>query len=72
MADFRKELAEKKVDAKLASIKPQLDGVDPAIYEQVRETQLAKMMDELPEEDVLSYALFPQVAEEFFKKNGRF
>ena len=72
MADFRKELAEKKVDAKLASIKSQLDGVDPAIYEQVRETQLAKMMDELPEEDVLSYALFPQVAEEFFKKNGRF
>ena len=72
MADFRKELAEKKVDAKLASIKPQLDGVDPAIYEQVRKTQLAKMMDELPEEDVLSYALFPQVAEEFFKKNGRF
>ena len=65
-------LSEKKVDAKQESIKPQLDGVDHAIYEQVRETQLAKMMDELPEEDVLSYALFPQVAEEFFKKNGRF
>ena len=71
MDDFRKELAGKKVDLKLASIRSQLDSVDPAIFEQVRASQLEKVMAEIPEEDVLSYALFPQVAEAFFKANGR-
>lgn len=71
MDDFRKELAGKKVDLKLASIRSQLDSVDPAIFEQVRASQLEKAMAEIPEEDVLSYALFPQVAEAFFKANGR-
>ena len=44
-----------------------------------KEKTMAQFRDELaekgyenaPEEDVLSYALFPQVAEEFFKKNLR-
>ena len=71
MADFRKELAAKKVDKKLAPIKANLASVDAGIYEQVRDTQIAKMIDEIPEEDVLSYALFPQVALDFFEKNGR-
>ena len=71
MAYFRKELAAKKVDKKLAPIEANLASVDAGIYEQVRDTQIAKMIDEIPEEDVLSYALFPQVALDFFEKNGR-
>lgn len=71
MADFRKELAAKKVEKKLASIKASLASVDADIYEQVRDSQIAKVLDEIPEEDVLSYALFPQVALDFFEKNGR-
>lgn len=47
--------------------------------EDAKEKTMAQFRDELaekgyenaPEEDVLSYALFPQVAEEFFKKNLR-
>ena len=46
-------------------------SVDADIYEQVRDSQIAKVLDEIPEEDVLSYALFPQVALDFFEKNGR-
>lgn len=71
MADFRKELAAKKVEKKLAGIKASLASVDADIYEQVRDSQIAKVLDEIPEEDVLSYALFPQVALDFFEKNGR-
>ena len=71
MADFRKELAAKKIEKKLASIKASLASVDADIYEQVRDSQIAKVLDEIPEEDVLSYALFPQVALDFFEKNGR-
>ena len=71
MADFRKELAGISADQRLAGIKSQLESVDDDIYAQVREAQVNKLMDAIPEEDVLSYALFPQVALEFFKKNGR-
>ena len=71
MADFRKELAGIWADQRLAGIKSQLESVDDDIYAQVREAQVNKLMDAIPEEDVLSYALFPQVALEFFKKNGR-
>ena len=71
MADFRKELAGIWAEQRLAGIKSQLESVDDDIYAQVREAQVNKLMDAIPEEDVLSYALFPQVALEFFKKNGR-
>ena len=71
MADFRKELAGIWADQRLAGIKSQLESVDDDIYAQVREAQVNKLMDAIPEEDVLSYALFPQVALEFFNKNGR-
>jgi len=38
---------------------------------QFREELAEKGYENAPEEDILSYALFPQVAEEFFKKNLR-
>lgn len=71
MNDYYRELASKKVDYKLASLKEQIEKVDPSIYETVRETQIEKTMETIKEEDVLSYAMFPQVAEEFFIKNNR-
>ena len=42
-----------------------------ATMAQFRDELAEKGYENAPEEDVLSYALFPQVAEEFFKKNLR-
>ncbi len=58
---------------------PENEIIDDCAKEDAKENTVAQFRDELagkgyasaPEEDVLSYALFPQVAEEFFKSKGR-
>jgi oxaloacetate decarboxylase alpha subunit len=53
--------------------------IDDCAKEDAKENTVAQFQEELakkgyanaPEEDVLSYALFPQVAEEFFKSKGK-
>ena len=58
---------------------PEAEIIDDCAKEDAKEMTVAQFREELagkgyagaPEEDVLSYALFPQVAEEFFKTKGR-
>ena len=71
LVDFKKELAGKKVDRQLASIKAEIERVDPKIYNVVRESQLEKAMAEISDTDTLSYASFPQVTEEFLIRNRK-
>ncbi len=58
---------------------PENEIIDDCAKEDAKEKTVAQFKEQLagkgyanaPEEDVLSYALFPQVAEEFFKSKGR-
>ena len=58
---------------------PENEIIDDCAKEDAKEKTVAQFKEQLagkgyanaPEEDVLSYALFPQVAEEFFKCKGR-
>lgn len=48
-----------------------VEDAKAATMAQFKEELTGKGYSNVPEEDILSYALFPQVAEEFFKAKGR-